>query len=786
MKYKMTLLLMSAIAMYGCNNDIESNISDSAVEGISDAIEEEATEEVTETIDTIEEEVTEEVTETIDTTEEEVTEEVTETIDTIEEEVTEEVTENIDTIEEEVTEEVTETIDIIEEEVTEEVTEIINTIEEEATEEVTETIDTIEEEVTEEMTETIDTVEEEVIEEEPTEEIIDDKTPPITQTATTKFIHPGITHKSSDLDRIKYMVESEIDPWFSSYQEMVSDSKSSYNYTVQGDASFTELGRDSGVNYNAWNSDIRAAYYNAMRWYVEADARHAEKAIEIFNAWSNLNSVTSGGTDSLSGGIGYIMIEAAELIKSTYSGWSDADIKAFSDMLVYPGYSTTAAPTNGTTTFYWMSYQGDDVRHGNQGLSGWRTVMAMGIFLDNDIMYDRALRQIKGESHRSDDLAYPSGPHISTSLKASSDYVDTYNIDRGDSTDDYGFNAVMTNYIWDNGQIQESSRDNQHTAFGLGMMTSMAEMAWNQGDDLYSHEDSRLLLGLEYNLRYNVSAVQSYSDQPSPWQPTVASGEFKVGFDRTGRWYSKAISPDGVGEIFSGVRPVFEMPVAHYVGRGFKSEDEVKWTIRGRDTALNESGYEIAGWKNDALGWGALTARRPRYCYGDPISGFDSNGLPVYAMNVLPMTIEAENFDYSPVNQNNRTFNDTSTVNKGNAYRSNESVDIQTSKEGGYNVGWIDDEEWLSYTVYVPSTGNYNLSLKIAALNSGGSVKVLFDGDDKSDFIDVPSTGDWEKWQDLTLAEEVTLTQGVQSMRILVGSGGFNIDNITVKLLSQP
>lgn len=681
MKYKMTLLLMSAIAMYGCNNDTESNISDSAVEGISGAIEEE---------------------------------------------------------------------------------------------------------VTEEVTETIDTVEEEVIEEEPTEEIIDDETPPLTQTATTKFIHPGITHKSSDLDRIKYMVESEIEPWFSSYQEMVSDSKSSYNYTVQGDASFTELGRDSGVNYNAWNSDIRAAYYNAMRWYVEADARHAEKAIEIFNAWSNLNSVTSGGTDSLSGGIGYIMIEAAELIKSTYSGWSDADIKAFSDMLVYPGYSTTAAPTNGTTTFYWMSYQGDDVRHGNQGLSGWRTVMAMGIFLDNDIMYDRALRQIKGESHRSDDLAYPSGPHISTSLKASSDYVDTYNIDRGDSTEDYGFNAVMTNYIWDNGQIQESSRDNQHTAFGLGMMTSMAEMAWNQGDDLYSHEDSRLLLGLEYNLRYNVSAVQSYSDQPSPWQPTVASGEFKEGFDRTGRWYSKAISPDGVGEIFSGVRPVFEMPVAHYVGRGFKSEDEVKWTIRGRDTALNESGYEIAGWKNDALGWGALTARRPRYCYGDPISGFDNNGLPVYAMNVLPMTIEAENFDYSPVNQNNRTFNDTSTVNKGNAYRSDESVDIQTSKEGGYNVGWIDDEEWLSYTVYVPSTGSYNLSLKIAALNSGGSVKVLFDGDDKSDFIDVPSTGDWEEWQDLTLAEEVTLTQGVQSMRILVGSGGFNIDNITVKLFSQP
>ena len=605
------------------------------------------------------------------------------------------------------------------------------------------------------------------------------------QTAQAEFVHPGITHKASDLDRVKYMVEAAIDPWYSSYQEMVEDSKSSHDYSVQGDASMTELGRDSGVNYSAWNNDIRAAYYNALRWYVEGDSRHAEKAIEIFNAWSNLTSVTSGGTDSLSGGIGYIMIEAAELIKSTYSGWDEDEIQAFSDMLVYPGYSTTSAPS-GNTTFYWMSYQGDYVRHGNQGLSGWRTVMAMGIFLDNEIMYDRALRYIQGEAHRSDDLAYRSGPHSIGSLTSSTDYVDTYSISVGDSTEDYGFNAVMTNYIWENGQIQESSRDQQHTTFGLGLLTSMAEMAWNQGDDLYSYEDSRLLLGLEYNLRYNVSAVQSYSDQLSPWVPSVDSGEFIERFDRTGRWYSKAISPDGAGEIFSGVRPVLEMPVAHYVGRGFISEDEVLWTTRARDLAIDESGYEAAGWSNDAIGWGALTARRPDYCYGDPISGFDDDGLPIYAMNVLPMTIEAENFDYSPSDQDGRTYSDTTSANSGSEYRNDESVDIQESDEGGYNVGWIDDEEWLTYTVYVPSTGSYDISLRIATINEGGTVKVLFDGDDKTGFVEVPLTNDWQSWQDLTLAEGVTLTQGVQSMRIVVGSGGFNINNITISEEEEP
>ena len=83
-----------------------------------------------------------------------------------------------------------------------------------------------------------------------------------------QFVHPGITNKISDLDRVKYMVEAQAEPWSSSYKEMTSDSKASYNYSVRGNQSFTELGRDDGTNYNAWNDDIRAAYYNAIEWYV--------------------------------------------------------------------------------------------------------------------------------------------------------------------------------------------------------------------------------------------------------------------------------------------------------------------------------------------------------------------------------------------------------------------------------------------------------------------------------------------------------------------------------------
>jgi len=603
-----------------------------------------------------------------------------------------------------------------------------------------------------------------------------------------QFVHPGLSHKLSDLDRMKAQIEAKIDPWYSSYQEMVADPKSSYDYTVQGDESFTEVGRDNGVNYNAWNSDIRAAYYNAIQWYVTGDSRHAEKAIEIFNAWRNITTVSSGGTQALSGAIVYIMLEAAEIIKSTYSGWSEADIQAFKDMLVYPGYSNVEEPDGISRTygsFYWQAYQGDPVRHGNQGLAGFRAIMAMGIFMDNEIIYDRALRYIQGLPHRSDDIPYPSGPNTATTIAYEGEYADTYNYTTSTEIEDYGFNEVMTNYIWETGQCQESSRDQSHSIFGLGNLVSMAEMAWNQGDNLYGHENDLLLKGLEYTMKYNVSYLKSYPDQTEWWVPTVESGEFMQGFNASQRVYSKAISPINIGG-FPGALPVFELSVAHYFGRGFKTEDEVKWIMRARDVAIEESGYEKAGHVNNALGWGALVARRPDYCYGDPISGFDSLGLPKYAMNTIPMTIEAENYDYNPVDGEGRLYHDLSDTNTGGKYRLNQGVDVDTCADGGYQVVDLEDGEWLSYTIAVPNTAFYNISIRYAASNANGKIKFSAAGSDITDEILVPFGGDnsngLDDWKDLIIARNVILEKGVQVLKIHISgeSDAFVLNNFTI------
>ena len=82
-------------------------------------------------------------------------------------------------------------------------------------------------------------------------------------------------------------------------------------------------------------------------------------------------------------------------------------------------------------------------------------------------------------------------------------------------------------------------------------------MAWNQGDSLYSSLDNRLLLGLEWSYRYNLSSIQSYKKQETPWEPTGLTKDMnEVTFDngkylqiksRSGRWESVNISSHGRG-----------------------------------------------------------------------------------------------------------------------------------------------------------------------------------------------------------------------------------------------
>ncbi|MGC4089934.1 MAG: DUF5010 C-terminal domain-containing protein [Polyangiaceae bacterium] len=523
-----------------------------------------------------------------------------------------------------------------------------------------------------------------------------------------------------------------------------------------------------------------------MRFAVSGDERHAQKAIAIFNAWKGLTEMAGGGTEPLNAGLyAWKLLEAAEIVRATSTLWSAADVQAFSSMLVYPGYSQTAVPgslsaSNGT--FYWRIYNGDPGRHGNQDLIAWRALITMGVFLDNRVMFERALRYFKGLPHRADDLPYPSGPSPSGAQVDDNQYFTTYQATRGSSAADYGYNGVLEHYIWENGQCQESSRDQQHAFFGLGIAAGIAEVAWTQGDAVWNSLEQRLLKGFEFSARYNTSYIASFADQATPWEPSGT--EFLQRTDRTGRWRSKAMNPFFESDFvtlsrgdFPGKRPVYEQALAHFQVRMGLPATATTWTQRARDVAVEKSGYETNGFSLDHSGWGGLTFRRPAGCAGDPIRGF-VNGVPDFAMNVLPATIEAEHYDYFPGSGEGRSFHDTSSGNSGHVYR-DDDVDITCDAAGHFALTDLAAGEFVTYTVVVPSDGNYRVSVNYRATGAPGEVQVAFGDDAAGGVVSLPVTPPSDSWATATLADSVALAAGVQAMK-LTFSAPFVLDAISV------
>ena len=94
---------------------------------------------------------------------------------------------------------------------------------------------------------------------------------------------------------------------------------------------------------------------------------------------------------------------------------------------------------------------------------------------------------------------------------------------------------------------QESCRDQGHTMGGIGNYTAIAEMAWNQGDSLYGWLDNRILKGIEFNIRYNLSGIMSFPDQMQPWEPTAYTANEEECTFENGKFY-QAVSVPSVGK----------------------------------------------------------------------------------------------------------------------------------------------------------------------------------------------------------------------------------------------
>jgi hypothetical protein len=78
-------------------------------------------------------------------------------------------------------------------------------------------------------------------------------------------------------------------------------------------------------------------------------------------------------------------------------------------------------------------------------------------------------------------------------------------------------------YIYPTGQSQESDRDYGHVQMGLSFYASLCEIAWNQGIDLYSAYDNRLLTGYEHMAKYMLGEEVPFEQYPETRSSSIST-----------------------------------------------------------------------------------------------------------------------------------------------------------------------------------------------------------------------------------------------------------------------
>ncbi|MGC4039458.1 MAG: cellulase family glycosylhydrolase [Flavobacterium sp.] len=116
--------------------------------------------------------------------------------------------------------------------------------------------------------------------------------------------------------------------------------------------------------------------------------------------------------------------------------------------------------------------------------------------------------------------------------------------------------------------------------------------------------------------------------------------------------------------------------------------------------------------------------------------------------------------------------------NSGNQMR-NDGVDIEKCSDkitNGYNVSFIEDGEWLQYTIDSASAKSYAVTIRFSNKKAAGKVYLTDEnGNRLSQPISLPASGGNGKWATIPLGK-ISMKKGSNKIRINFEKGGFNLN----------
>jgi hypothetical protein len=287
------------------------------------------------------------------------------------------------------------------------------------------------------------------------------------------FRHPGVLVNRGQLDFVKAKIQANAQPWKAAFDKAVADSHGSLSYTAHP-RSVVECGPSSNPNLGCSEerSDAQAAYTHALLWYFTGNSAHANKAIQIMNAWSGtITDHTNHNAPLQTGWAGSMWAPAGEIIAHTGAAWSTSDRDRFKSML---------------RNVYRPELINGSCANGNWELIMTNALMGISVFLDDRPGFDKAVLLWRGRVpayvYQTTDGSSPRAPgHCSRpSWYGQTTFVD--------------------------GVGQETCRDFGHMEWGLMAGVDAAETAYQQGLDLYAEQSKRWRDGLEFHAKYDLGA----------------------------------------------------------------------------------------------------------------------------------------------------------------------------------------------------------------------------------------------------------------------------------------
>ncbi|TDX32379.1 putative Ig domain-containing protein [Modicisalibacter xianhensis] len=162
----------------------------------------------------------------------------------------------------------------------------------------------------------------------------------------------------------------------------------------------------------------------------------------------------------------------------------------------------------------------------------------------------------------------------------------------------------------------------------------------------------------------------------------------------------------------------------------------------------------------------------------DTQSAYNDSGTP-WVVDGDGLTLKAADYDQGG---QGIAYNDSSETQLGSGYRG-EGVDIVGN---GTAIGWIENGEWVEYTINVTQAGTYELSFLSALGAQGGSARSITASFAQGETtyatatpVAVDYTGNWTSFQQ-TDSVQVELEAGVQVVRLTFNGGSQDLASFSL------